>query len=299
MTSILLALTCAAVLAQTPSATFDSNGVPIRYASAGEGEAIVLIHGWMSDATMWGRDPSGEPKLTPVDGFRVIALDCRGHGKSGKPQDPNAYGAEMAADVVRLLDHLKIKRAHLVGYSMGAFLAAKAVATHPERVISVVYGGQAPLLTGEAGSREIDVFAKAVEHGTGLGPYLIEFAPPFRKSTLSQANAMADIFFKGKDVKAFALAGKSFAGLEVKREDLVKARIPTLFLYGEKEGEGTRARIAALRAALSAEEKVLPGVDHSTALIHREFGASLVQFVRKHRLTREADQGEVRAKARL
>ena len=52
-------------------------------------------------------------------GYRVIALDCRGHGQSGKPQDPGQYGLEMVRDVVRLLDHLNVERAHVVGYAMG------------------------------------------------------------------------------------------------------------------------------------------------------------------------------------
>src|SRR4051794_36541729 len=73
---------------------FDSNGVKIHYVTAGEGEAVVLIHGWMSDTTMWGRDAAGNPKLAPLEGFELIAIDCRGHGKSDKPHDPNQYGIE-------------------------------------------------------------------------------------------------------------------------------------------------------------------------------------------------------------
>ncbi|MBC8063558.1 MAG: alpha/beta hydrolase, partial [Chlorobia bacterium] len=156
---------------------FNSNGVKIRYVSEGQGVPIVLIHGWMSDAAMWGTDFAGNAKPTPPAGFQVIAMDCRGHGKSDKPHDPAKYGVEMALDVVRLLDHLKIKKAHLVGYSMGTFIVGKVVATHPERVLSVIYGGQAPLLIGEAGAKEIEVFAKAVDDGKGLGPYLMHVRP--------------------------------------------------------------------------------------------------------------------------
>ena len=128
---------------------FDSNGVKIRYVTEGKGEAVVLIHGWMGDSSMWGRDRVRQHQTqTGADGFQLIALDCRGHGKSDKPHDPEKYGPEMAADVVRLLDHLKIEKAHLIGYSSGAFIAGKVAATHPERVLSVVYGGQAPVIAG-------------------------------------------------------------------------------------------------------------------------------------------------------
>lgn len=273
---------CAAMgQAHANEGVFGSNGVKIRFVIEGKGEAVVLIHGWMSDSTMWGRDAYGNTKLSPAEGFQVIALDCRGHGKSDKPHEKDKYGAEMAEDIVRLLDHLKIKKAHLIGYSMGAFLAGKVAATHPERVLSVVYGGQAPLLSGEAGSREIDTFAKAVDEGAGMGPYLKEVRPEL---TLEQANAMAKVLYSGKDLKAWALAGKSFDGLEVKAERLKQCKAPTLFIYGSKESESTKARVAALRKLLGRGElKVVEGGDHMTTLAKPEFGAMLVEFLRESR----------------
>ncbi|MCW5941833.1 MAG: alpha/beta hydrolase [Fimbriimonadaceae bacterium] len=261
--------------------SFDSNGVKIRYVSEGQGEAVVLVHGWMGDATMWGQDATGNPKPKAPEGFRVIALDCRGHGKSEKPHDPAKYGAEMAEDVVRLLDHLRIKKAHLIGYSMGAFIVGKVAATHPDRVISLIYGGQAPLLTGEAGSREIEALAKAVEEGKGLGPYLMEVRPAL---TREQADELAKFLYSGKDAKAWAVAGLSFRGLEVRREDLIACRVPTLFLYGSKEVESTKTRVAALRPLLvGCEETIVPGGDHTTTLLKPEFGAAILSFLRSHR----------------
>jgi pimeloyl-ACP methyl ester carboxylesterase len=128
--------------------SFDSGGVKICYTDRGKGEPVVLIHGWMADSTMWGKGRLGDSKATDTlaKEFRVITLDSRGHGKSGKPHDPKDYGPEMAEDVVRLLDHLKIDQAHLVGYSMGAILTGHVVANHPERVLSVTFAGGAPVL---------------------------------------------------------------------------------------------------------------------------------------------------------
>jgi hypothetical protein len=71
------------VVEETVSACFDSKGVPIHYYSAGSGTPVILIHGWLSDATFWGKDKSGNPKLNPVSGYRVIALDCRGMARAG------------------------------------------------------------------------------------------------------------------------------------------------------------------------------------------------------------------------
>ena len=265
---------------------FDSNGVKIRYVTEGTGEPVVLIHGWMADSSMWGRDPSGNTKLNTArtEGFRLIALDCRGHGQSDKPHDQKQYGAEMAADVVRLLDHLKIEKAHLIGYSMGAFIAGKVAATHPKRVLSVVYGGQAPLVAGmkSSGSSEVDIFAKAVDEGRDLGSYIIAVMPAGRpKPTEAQASAMAKFMFGGKDVKALAAAGLSFDGLEVTRKQLRKCKAPVLFIHGGNESDHVKDRVAAARKLLGRGElKIVAGGDHGTTLIKPEFGSALLEFLR-------------------
>lgn len=121
--------------------SFDSDGVQIAYLDKGEGEPILLIHGFASNvATNW-IDPGWVRTLTEA-GRRVIAFDNRGHGKSDKLYEPELYGAPaMAEDARRLLDHLKIPRADLFGYSMGARIAAFLLFAHPERVRSVVFGG--------------------------------------------------------------------------------------------------------------------------------------------------------------
>lgn len=271
----------------TEIAFFDSNGVKIRYAAAGEGEPVVLVHGWMGDATMWGMDAAKNPKLAPLPGFRVIALDCRGHGQSDKPHDRGLYGTEMAMDVIRLMDHLEIPKAHLVGYSMGAFIVGKIAAARPARVISAVYGGQVPLVVGAppSGSRETAVFAQAVEEGKGMGPYLLEVLPPGRaKLTLEQANVLAEFMLKGKDAKALAAAGLSFDDLQVEEKDLAACPAPALFIYGSLESEHLKGRVEALRHALAkADVVVIEGGDHITTLARPAFGAAIREFLQKNR----------------
>ena len=266
---------------------FDSNGVKIRYAAAGEGEPVVLVHGWMSDATMWGIDAARNPKLDPPPGFRVIAMDCRGHGQSDKPHDRAQYGTEMAMDVVRLMDHLKVPKAHLIGYSMGAFIVGKIAAAHPNRVISAVYGGQVPLVVGAppSGSRETAVFAKAAEEGKGMGPYILEVLPAgWKKPTPEQANVLAELMLKGKDVKALAAAGLSFDDLQVEERDLAACSAPALFIYGSLESDHLKGRVEALRHALpKAEVVVIEGSDHITTLARAAFGTAIREFLQKNR----------------
>ena len=121
--------------------SFDSGGVRIAYIDEGKGEPILLIHGFASNvATNW-RDAHWLRTLTGA-GRRVVAFDNRGHGQSEKLYDPELYGApEMAEDARRLLDHLGIERADVMGYSMGARIAAFLVFKHPERVRSLVLAG--------------------------------------------------------------------------------------------------------------------------------------------------------------
>src|SRR5262245_64521390 len=103
--------------------TFDSNGVKIYYTVEGQGQPVVIFHGAFSSADMNWRLPGTIKTLAAH--YQVIALDARGHGRSDKPAREEDYGVEMADDVIRLLDHLKIEKAHIVGYSMGGMIAMK------------------------------------------------------------------------------------------------------------------------------------------------------------------------------
>src|SRR4029079_11816098 len=96
-----------------------SDGVTIAFVDEGEGDPILLIHGFASNVAANWRDPGWINSLTQA-GRRVIAFDNRGHGLSGKPYEPSRYGAPiMAEDARRLLDHLGIERTDVMGYSMG------------------------------------------------------------------------------------------------------------------------------------------------------------------------------------
>ena len=100
-----------------PLAFFDSKGARLRYVDQGSGPPVVLVHGILGNVENNWLETGVQPKLSQH--FRVIALDLRGHGKSAKPHDRKLYGQEVVLDVIRLLDHLGIKKAHIVGYSMG------------------------------------------------------------------------------------------------------------------------------------------------------------------------------------
>jgi pimeloyl-ACP methyl ester carboxylesterase len=283
--AVLLFLVCGLDLdrADAGEGVFDSNGVKIHYATEGTGEAVVLLHGWMSDSSMWGpldTNPATEE-------FQLIALDLRGHGKSDKPHDPAKYDAEVAADVIRLLDHLKIEKAHLVGYSSGSFVAGKVAATHPDRVRSVVFGGQAPIVgeVRDSDFAEVELFAGLVDEGKDLGEYVLAVTPKEAKLTEERAKVLAAFAYAGKDVKAFAAAGRGYKHLAVTAEELKKCTAPMLFLHGGNESAHVKTKVAAAREALGRGElKIIDGGNHMTTLADPEFGDSIETFLRHGKL---------------
>lgn len=136
----------AAVADEPISATFDAKGVKIHYLLQGKGEPVVLIHGLHSSAEMNWRMPGVMAAL--ARDHMVIALDLPGHGQSDKPDKEDAYGLQMVEDVALLMDHLKVEKAHIVGYSMGGIVAVKFMVMHPERTLSGLDGGMGWLREG-------------------------------------------------------------------------------------------------------------------------------------------------------
>jgi pimeloyl-ACP methyl ester carboxylesterase len=119
---------------------FASDGVRIHYLDEGRGAPVVLIHGFgLSAAENWMRTGMVERLARR---WRVLALDVRGHGESDKPHDPARYGLNIVrGDIVRLLDHLGIARARIMGYSMGSRIALDMLMYHPERLSAALLGG--------------------------------------------------------------------------------------------------------------------------------------------------------------
>lgn len=155
-----LLLTCLPLRAED----LDSAGVKIHYTAQGSGEPVILIHGLFADAQKnWGL-PGVIADLSQH--YRVIALDCRGHGQSDKPTSEGDYGIKMVDDVVRLMDHLHLPAANIVGYSMGGMIALKLAVTHPDRVHSLVLGGMGWM---QQGSPLQQVWENTGERGRGRG----------------------------------------------------------------------------------------------------------------------------------
>jgi surfactin synthase thioesterase subunit len=229
---------------------FDSNGVRIRYQVWGQGQPVILIHSFGESLESWQRGGVVRA-LSPH--FQVIALDVRGHGHSSKPHDQKSYGAELPGDVVRLLRHLGVTKAHIVGYSMGALVALDFAVLHQQHALSVVLGG-----AGWNPPETLDDFRQQAE-AFELGKV------PSRE---------------GDDAKALAAL---LRGLRVLSEEEVRRiHVPMAALIGADDRFMSNVQRLS-RVRLGMEVTVILGVDHAAAPADPKFSDALLAFLLKQK----------------
>ena len=275
-------LVCLSGVVRAEDRYFDSNGTRIRYTITGEGEPVLLIHGFTANIEAQWMLPGVIDAL--AEDYQVIALDNRGHGKSDKPHDPQKYGSEMAEDAIRLLDYLKIEKAHVIGYSMGAMITSKLLATHPDHLLSATLGGAAGLREA-ADLTFFNQLADSLEAGRGMGPLIEVLTPAGRpKPTPDQIEGINAMLTAMNDTKALAAAARGFEGLRVTDDQLKSNRVPTLAVIGAddplKEG------VDSVRDVMSnLEVVVIEDIDHMTAFSSPRFRQAIREFLAEHRDT--------------
>ena len=259
--SVLVLLCLAAGSAAAQDLYFDSAGARIRYVDEGRGEPVVLIHGFTGTIERSWINTGVLPDLARE--YRVVALDLRGHGHSDKPHDPASYDA-VGEDVVRLLDHLKIERAHAVGYSLGGIILARLLVAHPQRFRSAVLGGAAYRRSrGEDSDRATEEAAKEIE--AGIYRALIVSTAPTDEPPPSEAfiRSRSEIITRESDVRAHAALMRARRALLVSDAEIAKVRVPTLAVAGS--ADPALPRIQAMKKRWPGlEVEVLPGAAHPT-----------------------------------
>ena len=267
---------------QSADESFDSSGVQIHYVDKGRGVPVVLIHGFTgSYARHW--EAPGVLDALEKAGYRVIAMDCRGHGQSGKPHDAGQYGLEMVRDVVRLLDHLKIARAHIVGYSMGGSIATQLLVKHPDRLLTftllgagwagedlAVTSAQMLALADSFARRDATYLIRGVTAGGANGP------------TDAEVAALSAALFARNDADALAAVARGYLPLvDVSRDSLRSTQVPVLALIGALDGMNMEA-VKRMKGVVPALEVIeLPGATHASSV--RPSAEPLVAFLNKHR----------------
>ena len=249
------------------SGTFRSDDADIAYLDAGDGAPIVLVHGFASTKETNWVAPGWITTLTRA-GRRAIALDNRGHGASTKLYDPARYHtALMAEDVRALMDHLRLERADLMGYSMGARTVAFVALAHPTRVRSLIIGGLGERLVGGVGLPE--TIADALE------------APSITQVTDPQGYAFRAFAQQTKsDLKALAACIRG-SRQTLSREEAGRIVAPTLVAVGTKDPiAGSPQKLAELMP--NAVALGIPDRDHMLAVGDKVFKAGVLAFLEEH-----------------
>lgn len=244
--------------------SFKNGDVEIAYLDEGEGEPIVLVHGFASTKEVNWVQPGWVSVLNRA-GRRAVALDNRGHGASSKLHDPAAYhSAAMADDVRALLDHLKIERADIMGYSMGARITAFLAVKHTARVRSAILGGLGIRLVEGVGLPES--IADALE-----APSLGDVTDPtghvfraFAEQTKSDLRALAACIRGSRQT--------------LTRAEVGAIRAPVLVVVGTKDVvAGSAHALAALIPGARALD--IPNRDHMLAVGDKIYKAGAIDFL--------------------
>jgi pimeloyl-ACP methyl ester carboxylesterase len=242
---------------------FDSDGVRLHYEVDGpeRGSPLVAVHGFASDYRLNWVGTRWQEALTS-SGFRVIGLDCRGHGHSDKPHDEAAYAVEiMAGDVVRLLDELDIQSAAFLGYSMGARITLEVLLDFPDRISRAVLGG-----IGAAGAIDrAEAIARALRAGE---PTDDPVARTFYRFASSRPI---------NDLQALAAC---IAGLrpDANPQRLAAIQTPILVVVGEND-DIARGAPELVELIPTARLVTIPGRDHMSAVPAREFKQAALDFL--------------------
>lgn len=257
---------------------FESSGVKLHYTDEGHGEPVILIHGLGANADLNWRVPRIVARLRKR--YRVINLDARGHGLSAMPLEPHYYGNEMVEDVVRLMDHLGIAKAHVVGYSMGGFITLKLAMMHPERLLSA-----SPCASGWGtfDGENAALFTALHESIAARGSFEpltcrleVGGKPPRWKIQLVD-RAMGLV----NNMPALGNLIYAFPEFEIPREQLEQNQVPILCIVGTKDP--LKENVALLRGVLTNHEVIeIRGTDHLTTVFHPRFIRGLEQFLMRH-----------------
>ncbi len=248
---------------------FEHEGFRLAYIDAGQGDPVLLIHGFASTHAINWVMPAWVRTLTEA-GYRVIALDNRGHGASSKSYDPEDYRPpRMAGDAAALLVHLGVHRAHVFGYSMGARISAYLALRAPARVATLVFGGLGiGMVTGLDGGEDIRLALLAddpAEITSEIGRRFRSFADQ-----------------TGSDRRALA-ACMATSRAAIDPADLARITQPTLVAVGTVDDIGGDPHaLAALMP--SAEAFAIERRDHMLAVGDRNFKRRVLEFLAAHPL---------------
>ncbi|HDP34786.1 MAG TPA: alpha/beta hydrolase [Candidatus Hydrogenedentes bacterium] len=260
-------------------ACFESDGLRLHYVEKGTGTPVILVHGFA--ITLGGNWFLPHIFQRLAREYRVIAFDNRGHGRSTRFYKPEDYGTRFVEDIIRLMDHLNIEKAHVIGYSLGGFITLKLIEMYPERLLSAAPCGAGWTQDPEKELVISEKIATSLEGGTGFLPLLEWLEPPGkpkRKRMIAVINAFMCWLF---DVKAMAAIMRSFHQLMVSEEALRANKVPALAIVGGKDPFCKFAKQLA-EVTSNLELVIVPNGDHGTTVISGKTIRALRKFLEEH-----------------
>jgi pimeloyl-ACP methyl ester carboxylesterase len=282
MTVCVLAVSSPTLAQDGRLTSFDSNGVRIAYTDRGTGEPVVLLHGFTGSSERHWESP-GVIAALETAGYRVIAMDCRGHGQSDKPVDPKQYGLEMVQDVVRLLNLLKIDRAHLVGYSMGGAIVTQLLVRQPARLLTATLLGAGwegenlqPLRT------MMNTLADGFEKNDASALIRGVNAGAASEPTEQQIAELNKSLFARNYGPALAANARTMAALfDIPANRLRATKVPILAIVGDQDLPNLEPVNRLKTAVPHTEVTMLPGANHATSV--KPSATVIVAFLNQHR----------------
>lgn len=266
---------------QVEGAYFETeDGLRLHYTDQGVGDPVVLLHGYAMNQDLSWRHGGIIDDL--ARDHRVIALDFRGHGLSGKPHDPSAYGMEMARDVIRLLDHLGIDRAHLVAKSMGAAVALAIVAHYPDRVLSAVPTAMGWVRPWGANLAAQVALTESLEEGGGFDPLLRHLWADGGDPGWLNIQLANLVVGRINDKVALAKLTARLTEMLVTEGHLRRNRVPTLTIIGSRDPLVADA-LEQARVMARHELVILEGAEHFYLSRHPDYMRHVRRFLDAHR----------------
>jgi pimeloyl-ACP methyl ester carboxylesterase len=246
---------------------FDHDGFNLAFIDQGNGEPVLLIHGFASSHSVNWVTPGWVKTLTEA-GYRAIAFDNRGHGASSKSYEPEDYRAQkMAGDAAALLDHLGIPRAHVMGYSMGARIAAFMALDYPEKVATLILGGLGEGMVKGVGDWDPIADALLADDPASITHPRGRMFRTFADQTKSDRRALAACIETSRDL----IGADEVAGIYQ----------PTLVAVGTTDDiAGSPTALADLMP--HGEAFAIEGRDHMLSVGDRTFKKRVLEFLREH-----------------
>ncbi len=250
--------------------SFVSDGVSLAFIDEGEGAPVLLIHGYCTNMEHnWRRN--GWMRALRTAGFRVVAYDSRGHGRSEPLYAPELYGLRlMSEDAVRLLDHLELARVDVIGYSAGARIVAELAITHPERIGRAVLGGLG----------YTNAFATISSHGMitrAMEAPALEAVKDFIGRSMrmfAESN--------GNDLKAMSACSRTRNNETIPPEAYGRIESDVLIAAGTQDAVAGSAELLA-EVIPRARVHEIEGRGHLNAMHDEAFQAAVIAFLRDGR----------------